>query len=224
MVTKIPVSVDIAVFKLAEKELEVLLVKKESNNKEYPNYWALPGGTIESSDSDLDAAAHRTLKRRTNTDVPYLEQVCTEGSATRDPRGWSCTTVYFALVGPDFGNDLSMSDETMAWVPVSSKTLDKLAFDHSTLFKKALTRMQNKMNYSLLPAYFLPDTFVLSELKAVYDKLLGKKQDNSSFRDKMKQLDGLEKTGDKKSLGGKPADVYKLKQNSTDKYLRRNLT
>lgn len=223
MVKFIPVSVDVVVFKLTNTGLDVLLVKRNAPESPYHNYWALPGGTIEDSDVDLDAAAHRTLKRRTNTDVPYLEQVCTVGNATRDPRGWSNTTVYFALVGPDFGNDLTQSDDTMAWVPVKSETLDKLAFDHTELFKKALTRMRNKMAYSLLPAYFLSEKFGLYELQSVYERILDKKYNKSAFRDQMSKFDGLIDTGEKKSFGGAPATLYKLKENAHLLYLPRNL-
>lgn len=224
MVKFIPVSVDVVVFKLTNTGLDVLLVKRNAPDSPFHNCWALPGGTIEDTDADLDAAAHRTLKRRTNTDVPYLEQVCTVGNATRDPRGWSNTTVYFALVGSDFGNDLSQSDDTLAWVPVKSETLEKLAFDHTILFNQALTRMRNKMAYSLLPAYFLPEKFGLSELQSVYERILDKKQDKSSFREQMKKLDGLVDTGEKKSFGGAPASLYKLKENADKLYLSRNLS
>lgn len=224
MVKFIPVSVDVVVFKLTQTGLDVLLVKRDNKESPFYNQWALPGGTIDESDSDLESAAHRTLKRRTNTDVPYLEQVCTEGNSTRDPRGWSNTTVYFALVGPDFGNDLTQSEDTLAWVSVKSPTIEKLAFDHSYLFKKALSRMRNKMNYSFLPAYFLPKQFGLCELQSVYERVLDTSFNRSAFREYLEKLDGLIKTNEKRSFGGAPAFLYELKENADTIYFPRNLT
>ena len=224
MVNRIPVSVDVAVFKLTDRGLDVLIVKRGISDEPYSNQWALAGGTINEHDVDLESAAHRTLSRRTGTDVPYLEQVCTEGNATRDPRGWSNTTVYFALVGPDFGNDLTHTSETLAWVPVTSQTLNNLAFDHTKLFKLALERLRTKMAYSLLPAYLLPEKFALSQLQNVYERVLETTWNNSSFREQMNKVkEHLEPTGEYKSFGGKPAQLYKLKPGARSAYLNRNL-
>lgn len=44
------------------------------------------------------AAAGRVLKEKTAVTVPYLEQLYTFSDGARDPRGWSASIVYYALV------------------------------------------------------------------------------------------------------------------------------
>ncbi|MCI0347520.1 MAG: DNA mismatch repair protein MutT, partial [Chloroflexi bacterium] len=48
--------------------------------------------------ADLEAAARRKLREKTGVRSPYLEQLGSFGDARRDPRGWSATHVYFALL------------------------------------------------------------------------------------------------------------------------------
>ena len=90
-------TVDMTVFSLIDNELNVLLTYRD----EHPckNRWALPGGFIDLyKDKSPEAAAHRKLKEKTGLSSAYLEQVETIGSQKRDPRGWSLTVLYFALV------------------------------------------------------------------------------------------------------------------------------
>lgn len=214
----IPVSVDIAVFRLSDFGLQVLVTQLADRPNDpdfpYPNKWALAGGRVRTDmDPDLEAAAHRTLLRRTGAAVPYLEQVHTFGSETRDPRRWTQTTLYFALVGPSFGWTLKPGDDVKAieWVSINDARLRALAFDHTMLFKVALQRLRSKMAYSLLPAYLLSEGFTLTELQQVYEQILEAKLDKSAFRKKMAELDGLEETGEVKVGGHRPAKLYRLR-------------
>ncbi len=93
-------SVDMAIFTLKEHQLQVLLVKRA----QHPalGKWALPGGFIDANkDQTLADTAQRKLQEKTGVDTPYLEQVETFGTAKRDPRGWSVTVAYLALIACD---------------------------------------------------------------------------------------------------------------------------
>ena len=180
---QIPVSVDIAVFRVHAKQLQVLLVKREATSSAYPGQWGLAGGTLDATDADLLQAVHRTLKRRVGSDLAYVEQVATEGSATRDPRGWSMTTLYFALVGL---NEKVEINEQTRWVSIDDHQVRALAFDHSHLLQMAVQRFRNKTVYSLLPAYLLPNDFTYTELHETYQIILGRAIDESKFRTKLK--------------------------------------
>lgn len=192
----IPVSVDIAVFRIQDKELQVLLVKRDQKTSAYPGQWGLAGGILDANDADLLQAVHRTLRRRLGSDLTYVEQVGTQGSATRDPRGWSMTTLYFALVG---FNDTVVTNDSMRWVSINDPQVRALAFDHSQLLTMAVQRLQNKTVYSLLPAYLLPDDFTYTELHAIYEIILGRSSDESKFRTKLKGhpdlILGMKRTG-----------------------------
>lgn len=180
---KIPVSVDIAVFRVHNEQLQVLLVKRDATSSAYPGQWGLAGGTMDDNDADLLQAVHRTLKRRVGNDLAYVEQVGTEGSATRDPRGWSMTTLYFALVG--LKEKIELNDQTR-WASIDDPQVRALAFDHSHLLQMAVKRFRNKTVYSLLPAYLLPDDFTYTELHETYQIILGHPIDESKFRTKLK--------------------------------------
>ncbi|MEK7741074.1 MAG: NUDIX hydrolase, partial [Pseudomonadota bacterium] len=90
-------TVDMAIFSVDAGQLQVLLIKR--SNFPQKDKWALPGGFVDlSKDQDLMATAHRKLVEKTGLQSPHLEQVATVGNATRDPRGWAVTALYFALI------------------------------------------------------------------------------------------------------------------------------
>ena len=93
-------TVDVVIFTALEEQLQVLLVKRPDGPKDpFPGRWALPGGFVDvEKDQSLEACALHKLKEKTGVDTSYLEQLGSWGSAERDPRGWSATHVYFALL------------------------------------------------------------------------------------------------------------------------------
>src|SRR5215471_11616325 len=101
-------SVDIVIFTVLYDALQVLLVQRpDDDNEPFPGSWALPGGFIDTEfDATIENCARRKLEDKTGVRSPYLEQLGSWGSATRDPRGWSATHVYFALMA---GNDVVLA-------------------------------------------------------------------------------------------------------------------
>ena len=90
-------SVDICVFAVEDDELKVLLVKRSA--PPFKDRWALPGGFNNlNKDKSIEDTAFRKLFEKTGVRSPYLEQVKTIGNSKRDPRGWSVTVLYFALI------------------------------------------------------------------------------------------------------------------------------
>jgi len=81
--------------KTDKKKMSILLVKR--NNYPFKDKWCLPGGFID-IDEDLDEAPKRILKRETNVENIYLEQLYTFGSVKRDPRMRVVSTSYIALI------------------------------------------------------------------------------------------------------------------------------
>jgi 8-oxo-dGTP diphosphatase len=96
----------------------------------YPQAWALPGGFVDvQQDKNLLACACRKLKEKTGVATPCLEQLGSWGSATRDPRGWSVTQAYFALIAMPAGEAPEKADQPVRqWVPVDAALKRKLAF------------------------------------------------------------------------------------------------
>lgn len=202
-------SVDVCILTLHQNQLKVLLVKRG----DYPHKhrWALAGGFIDiAQDADLESTALRTLSKKTGVTTPYLEQLATIGNQQRDPRGWSMTAVYFALIPylelPQTGSELSQ------WCDVELALSLDLAFDHRQLLTLALERIRAKVLYSLIPAHLISAPFTLSELQQAYEIIMGHEIEKKSFRRRLEREQVLTATGQSKQEGaGRPAALYTLK-------------
>jgi 8-oxo-dGTP diphosphatase len=209
-------TVDVVIFTVLEDQLQVLLVQRPSTATEpFPGQWALPGGFVDVSfDVDLEACARRKLKDKTGVNSPYLEQVGSWGSATRDPRGWSATHVYFALIpAQNLVLHRGANAEDVAWVPVDElHALGGLAFDHEHLLSAAIERLRGKVEYTSLPAFLLNEPFTLPQLQHVYEIVLGRPVDKSGFRTRMLSAALLEEAGHVDGNSNRPAMGYRLIQ------------
>lgn len=96
-------TVDLVIFTLIDDRLKVLLARRPDDREDpFPGRWCLPGGFVDvERDESLAACAARKLHEKTQLVSPYLEQLGSWGGRARDPRGWSATHVYFALVASE---------------------------------------------------------------------------------------------------------------------------
>ena len=207
-------SVDLVVFTLLDDRLQVLLVQRPDRPSEpFPGAWALPGGFVDvRQDASLQACAQRKLIEKTGVTTPYLEQLGSWGSATRDPRGWSATHVYVALIPhPDHPLAEAGNGPGAGWFPVDGPALPtKLAFDHTDLLNAALQRLRSKVEYTSLPAHLLDAPFTLPQLQKAYERVLGRAVDKSGFRTRMLAAHFLEETGPMDVGAPRPAMGYRL--------------
>jgi len=208
-------TVDVVTFGIQDGLLKVLLVQRpRAADEPFPGLWALPGGFLDTgSDADLESCAKRKLREKTAVEASYLEQLGSWGSATRDPRGWSATHVYFALMRADNliiragGN----ADDTR-WFPIEgNRVKEKLAFDHIDILKAAVSRLRNKVEYTSLPAFLMPQEFTLTELQSIYEVLLGRPVEKKSFRTRILATDLLEEVNRFKMGANRPAQLYRLR-------------
>lgn len=197
------VTVDVVIFTLIADALQVLLVQRPSHAGEpFPGQWALPGGFVDVAlDDDLRACALRKLRDKTAVDSPYLEQLGSWGGRGRDPRGWSVTQVYFALLPwgslqPRKGSNAA----DVRWFPVDDaggvSTDNGLAFDHAQILAAAVERLRSKVEYTSLPAFLLDEPFTLPQLQRAYEVVLDRPLDKSAFRTRaLAAPDFLEEVG-----------------------------
>jgi len=209
-------TVDVVIFSVLQGTLHVLLVQRPSDAGEpCPGLWALPGGFVDiARDQDLEACARRKLKEKTGVDTPYLEQLGSWGSATRDPRGWSATHVYFALIPTaQVVLEKGANAAAVAWHPlVGPGVKAKLAFDHNRILESALTRLRNKVEYTSLPAYLLPEEFTLTDLQHMYEIVMQRPIEKSAFRTRVLAAGIVEPIKKKMREGpNRPAQLYRLK-------------
>lgn len=211
-------TVDVVVFTVLEEQLQVLLVQRpaagDAPDEPFPGAWALPGGFVDTArDADLLACARRKLREKTAVDSPYLEQLGSWGSATRDPRGWSATHVYFALLpGADLAPVRGGNAADLRWAPVEDVLRrPALAFDHADILRAALERLRGKVEYTSLPAFLLREPFTLPQLQHVYELVLGRPVDKSGFRTRALAADFLQEVGPLPGEAKRPAMGYRLR-------------
>lgn len=215
-------TVDAVIFTYHDGQLKVLLVERQ--NHPFMGWWCLPGGFIdEHHDQDLEATVRRKLIEKTAVEPPYVEQLCTVGGAARDPRGWSVTVCFTALMS---WQDCCVQIDAVRdarWVPYDEAIAMSLAFDHRELLIQARQRLVQKALYSLVPGFTLPALFTLPELQHVHEVLLGKPIQGKSFRRRVEQADLLIDSGEKRNERGRPAILYRLKPECADYRFIRNL-
>ena len=211
-------TVDVVIFTLREGQLNVLLVQRPAHQDDpFPSLWALPGGFVNVDlDADLHACAARKLREKTGVDSPYLEQLGSWGGAARDPRGWSATHVYFALIpAQDLELTKGANAADVAWFPVDELLAEPaLAFDHSAILQTAVERLRSKVEYTSLPAFLLAEPFTLPQLQQVYETVLGRTVDKSGFRTRMLAAQFLVEAGHVEGPSNRPAMGYRLADRS----------
>lgn len=100
------VTADIAIFSVfgdetedgrntSEKKLNLLLIKRGGHPCK--DMYALPGGFVDKNET-IDEAAMRELREETGIQCGFLEQIRTFSEPGRDPRDWTITGSYLALI------------------------------------------------------------------------------------------------------------------------------
>ena len=219
-------TVDTVIFTVKEGQLQVLLVRR--NDHPALGLWAIPGGFLRlNEDRDLEQAALRILKAKTGVASPYVEQLLTVGNNKRDPRGWSVTVVYFALINSD-AIELSKGGnaDEVAWFPVNGESVNEaLAFDHGQLLQQAVERLRAKAEYTALPVHLLPEQFTLTDLQRTFETILGRPIDKSAFRRRINDADILEELeGAFRGGANRPAQLYRLKSGTRQHFFPRIIT
>jgi 8-oxo-dGTP diphosphatase len=184
------VTADIALFTLKEDKLRALIIRRE--NQPAQGEWALPGGILQpEADTSLNDTARRVLRSKTGVDTLYLEQVMTASGPDRDPRGWSLSVLYYALLPSDLVPAVAgISVEAISWFDPEA-TDPQLAFDHGMLLQRALTTLRKKVRDGALPLHLLPEQFTLTDVQHAYEAVLGSRIDKGAFRRKIKDEPSL---------------------------------
>jgi 8-oxo-dGTP diphosphatase len=204
---KLSVTVDIVLFTIRDRRLQVLLIKRLASP--FANRYALPGGFVLEKES-VEAAAGRELREETGMDKVYLEQLYTFGNPNRDPRGRVITVAYYALVPHNQSLHAGTDAADAAWFPVSD--LPPLAFDHRKIIDYAHMRIRNKLNYTNVGFELLPRKFTLTELQLVYEAILGELLDKRNFRRKISQQGIVKPLKEWVKTGRKPAQLFRFSE------------
>ncbi|WP_410750041.1 NUDIX hydrolase [Citrobacter sp. U14242] len=216
------VTVDSVLFTLHQQALCVLLVERA--NQPQKGCWGLPGGFIDMAhDDSTRATALRKLTEKTGVSPSWLEQLDTFSGPDRDPRGWSLTVTWFALIAWVDCEPHITSVSDARWVPVDKLADYPLAFDHQNIIEAALHRLRQKTMYSLLPVYCLPDTFTHGQLQEATEVILGQSIQRKSLIRRFEASGMFEDTGESMATGTRKARLWRRKPGVEIHLFSRNL-
>ena len=209
------VMVDMALFTIRDERLCLILARRKE--PPFEGLHALPGGFVHiQEDADAEAAARRVIRGKIGFDAPYLEQLYTFSGAARDPRGWSVSVAYYALVPWSL---LARSTSAEAF---AVEALPPLPFDHPWIVAKAVERLRGKATYSSLPAFLLPAEFTVNDLHRIYEQTIGARLDKASFRHKILEQDIIEEIPGRFRTGAhRPAQLYRLSSKALTAFERK---
>lgn len=204
------ITVDVVILTIKNNSLKVLLVKRI--NEPFKGRWAIPGGFIRLSEN-LDEAALRILKEKTNVDNIYLEQLYTFGDPLRRTDARVITCAYFALLRE---NDVDVFDSIdVEWHRVYD--LPPLAFDHKEIIEYSLKRTRERLEMCPVAYQLLSEKFTLTEMQKSYELIMNKKLDKRNFRKKALATPGLRELDEYSKFKSKrPARLYTFDTISLD--------
>jgi ADP-ribose pyrophosphatase YjhB (NUDIX family) len=215
-------TVDSVLFTVTDSKLHVLLVKRAE--APFQGQWSFPGGFI---DIDIDECSEDTAKRKlvlkTGVNPSYLEQLRVYDGNNRDPRGFSVTLAYYALVPSVIAHTTVSSVSDAAWFNINDLSETELAFDHARIVQDALSRLQQKASYSMVPLYCCSKQFTLAELQNVIETILGKAIQRKTLMRRIAQSDMLMPLDEKVGSGGRKAQLFKVKDGVDIYHFERNL-
>ncbi len=200
---------DVALFSIQEQGLCVLLARR--TNEPEANKWALPGGILKPKiDASLDQTALRVIRDKVGVSAGCVEQVRLFSGETRDPRGYSLSLLYCALLSKDQACAVAgLKTSKVCWVSAELATAKELAFDHGVMLAEALQFLRAKVKHRALPLHLLNATFSLLDLQDACSLILGSPVDKSSFRRRMKAEAGIRPVpGQFREGAYRPAQLY----------------
>ena len=152
---------------------------------------------------------------------------CTSSSSSpsvtpgRDPRGRVVTVAYFALVPAPVAVQAGDDAAEVQWKSVYH--LPAMAFDHNEIVSYALKRLRYKVEYSAVAFHLLPPEFTLSDLQQAYEIVLAETLDKRNFRRRILQAEVLEETGSYRTHEGRPAKLYRFREDAVAEVKARRL-
>jgi 8-oxo-dGTP diphosphatase len=178
------VTTDNIIFGFDGDALNLLLVQR--GIEPYKGCWAFPGGFL-NMDETAEEGAARELKEETNMSDVYMQQLQAFSTVNRDPRERVITIAFYALVRQKAYRVISGDDAAdVRWFNL--KKLPSLAFDHDRILKMAVERLKERIYFEPIGFRLLDENFTVSDLKRLYELILGVKFDCRSFLKKMLSL------------------------------------
>ena len=225
------ISVDTVIFGFNGDQLKVLLLKMKFNQQYF-----LPGGYMK-KDENLESAAIRILRERTQLDKIFLQEFAVFSELNRSEETFKdfpddlwhkkrfISVGYYALVNhkdvSPIGDELS---ESCDWIILDELESQNITMDHKKIIEKALNTLREQISYKPIGLNLLPEKFTLSELQKLYEAILGRTLNRGNFYRKIKNIGILKKLDEKRKGGAhKAPDLYTFDQENYFKILENGI-
>lgn len=208
---------DFVTLRVFEGKMQLLLLRRNMEDRPYYGEFALVGGMIYSHDLEggyrrdetYQSAKERIIRTKLGVTPTLVNEVYNDGGATRDSDGWSVVAVSYAFVNPDLSEAMTRNPD-YKWVDLEDVLSGKLIlpFDHNEAVTKVIKHIKNLFGYTSGALYALPHKFTIADIIHVY-RLLGIEVGRQSIRQRL--VDGgyiKELEGDFEKKRGKPAPYY----------------
>jgi len=232
------ISLDCVVFGFHSNQLKVLVLRMKKSGE-----WALPGGFVR-EDESIEVAANRVLKVRTGLDEIFLRQFNVFSDPQRSKRNPAVNDLVLARMGhPDeswfnqrfisvgfyalveFSQVQPHPDELSdicEWVNLDE--IGNLMMDHNAILNKALETLRLQLTFQPIGYNLLPEKFTMSELRKLYETILGKELDRRNFQRKILAYDILIRLEEvRKGVAHKAPTLYKFNLENYQKALEEGL-
>lgn len=172
---------DCLIFGYNGQSLKLLLVQRAS--EPFKNKWSLPGGFVKVTET-TEQCAQRILLEKTGLQKVFIEQLFTFSEPNRDPRGWTVSVAYYALINStQVETKIGRNTTDVQWFDWNE--LPSLAFDHKKIVKMGINRLKGKVTYQPVGFELLDQYFSLRSLQQLYENILENKIDKRNFRKKI---------------------------------------
>jgi 8-oxo-dGTP diphosphatase len=232
------ISLDCVVFGFHSNQLKVLVLRMKNTGE-----WVLPGGFV-CEDESIEVAANRVLKKRTGLDEIFLRQFNVFSEPQRSNRNPAVVDLllagrnypeaswfeqrfisigFYALV--EFSQVQPQPDELSdicEWVNLDK--IGKLILDHNAILNKALETLRLQLTFQPIGYNLLSEKFTMSELRKLYETILGKELDRRNFQRKILAYDILIRLDEvRQGVAHKAPCLYKFNLDNYRKALEEGL-
>ena len=214
----IQMEIRVVIFSLKDSRLSVLLLPIRLER--LPGSWELPGRGIQPGLS-LEDQAGQSIQKIVGDREFYLEQLYTYGDLDHNPEDQTISIIYFALIPSNIQIIQSKNALAPCWFPIEE--LPQLATNHQDILEYALRRLRYKLEYSAVGFELLPEFFSLSELQHTYELILGVKLDKRNFRRRILEAGVIEPTPQRRMGEGRPAQLYRYRDDAIAEVKARRL-
>jgi len=202
-------AVDVALLTIREGKLHTVAIAVKPK-RGYDYTYALPGGYVHLNESTQEAAA-RVLRDKTGLEGIFVEQLYTFSEPDRDPRGWTVSVAYYALVpeatlaGANLAPDAAIRPVVIgfadgpAFVAGPDGHPAPLLYDHADILGLAIKRLRGKAWYAPVAFEMVPAEFSLGDLQTVYEAIFGFALNKPAFRKRILHAGLIGPTGEKRS-------------------------